>query len=123
MSHILQSLLITAIGMGLVFLLIILLWGFMAGLVSLTNRLDFMAQDEAGGEGAGKEPEETTGEVPPAAEKQGIIAIAVASAITLGRKMIKVNPGQPSTASSWQAVTRANTLSQISAIFNRKPRG
>jgi Na+-transporting methylmalonyl-CoA/oxaloacetate decarboxylase gamma subunit len=123
MSLILQSLLITAIGMGLVFLLILLLWGFMGGLVALTNRWDFMAQIEAGVE----EPGEQTGETPeaaaPAAEKLGIIAVAVATAIKLGRKMVNIAPVQPSATSSWQAVTRANTLSQISAIFNRKPRG
>jgi Na+-transporting methylmalonyl-CoA/oxaloacetate decarboxylase gamma subunit len=48
MSVMSQSLIITAIGMGLVFILIALLWVFMAALVSATNRLDFMAQVEEG---------------------------------------------------------------------------
>jgi hypothetical protein len=36
---------------------------------------------------------------------------------------LRILPAQPNVTSSWQAVTRANTLAQISAINNRKPRG
>jgi Na+-transporting methylmalonyl-CoA/oxaloacetate decarboxylase gamma subunit len=118
MDQITQSLLITAIGMGLVFILIILLWGFMAALVTITNRWDFMAQIEAG-------PEEATPDSPatPGGNKPGIVAVAITAAIASGQKVFRITPPQPGSSSSWQAVTRANTLSQISAIFTRKPRG
>jgi len=121
MSHMTQSLLITAIGMGLVFILIILLWGFMAALVSTSNRWDFMALTEKGTAPSGDTQLESGGKA--GIDKPGLVAIAVAAAIATGQRVFHIAPVQPSATSSWQAVTRANTLSQISAIFNRKPRG
>jgi len=121
MSQILQSLVITAIGMGLVFILIILLWGFMGVLVIITNRWDFMAQAEKGEAAISEEKEETTAE--PAVNKAGIVAIAVAAALASGQKALRISPMQSGGISNWQAVTRANTLASISSIFNRKPRG
>ena len=121
MSVMSQSLIITAIGMGLVFILIALLWAFMAALVSATNRFDFMAQVEEG-EGIPEEAKAESGEKP-GIDKPGLVAVAVATALAAGQKIFHITPAQPSATSSWQAVTRANTLSQISAIFNRKPRG
>jgi Na+-transporting methylmalonyl-CoA/oxaloacetate decarboxylase gamma subunit len=122
MSQILQSLLITAIGMGLVFILIILLWGFMAALVALGNRWDFMANLQGNEEEnvAGEETPET-GE--PAFGKSNIVAIAVAIALARGERILHLLPPSSSNASAWQAVTRANALAQISSISNRKPRG
>jgi len=121
MDQMYQSLLIAAIGMGLVFILIVLLWGFMAALVMATTRLDFMAQL---GQGDEKSAEEKVGtdtglNIP----KHGIIAVAVAAALATGQRVFHIHPTQPNSTSSWQAVTRANTLAQISAINNRKPRG
>jgi len=107
--------------MGLVFILIILLWGFMAALVVITNRWDFMAQAEEGQAVAGDEKAETTAE--PAINKAGIVAIAVAAALASGQKALHITPMQSGGVSNWQAVTRANTLASISSIFNRKPRG
>jgi len=116
-----QSLIITAIGMGLVFILIALLWAFMAGLVTTTNRFDFMAQIEEGGEEAGEEKAEAaTGAT---GKKAGIVATAVAVAIAAGQKAFHITPTQSSGVSNWQAVSRAHTLGSISSIFNRKPRG
>ena len=119
MDQMYQSLLITAIGMGLVFILILLLWGFMAVLVMTTTRWDFMAQLGQGDEKPAEDQTETGLKKP----KYGIIAVAVAAALATGQKVFHINPTQPSSTSSWQAVTRANTLAQISAINNRKPRG
>jgi Na+-transporting methylmalonyl-CoA/oxaloacetate decarboxylase gamma subunit len=121
MSQMLQSLLITAIGMGLVFILIIMLWGFMAVLVSTSNRWDFMSlvDEQADTSEAAQTDKGEITEV----DKPSLVAIAVATALAAGQKVFHLAPSQPSATSSWQAVTRANTLSQISAIFNRKPRG
>ncbi len=121
MSQIIQSLLITAIGMGLVFILILLLWAFMAALVGITNRWDFMALPDESGPEVGEEKIGTT--VEPALNKAGIIAIAVAAALASGQKILHITPSHPGSVSNWQAVTRANTLASISSIFNRKPRG
>jgi Na+-transporting methylmalonyl-CoA/oxaloacetate decarboxylase gamma subunit len=121
MSVMSQSLIITAIGMGLVFILISLLWAFMAALVSVTNRFDFMAQVKEGEETL-EETKTDSGEKP-GIDKSSLVAIAVAAALAAGQKVFRISSTQPSASSSWQAVTRANSLSQISAIFNRKPRG
>ena len=121
MSQIDQSLLITAIGMGLVFILIILLWGLMAILVIITNRWDFMAQAEEGEAEAGDAKAEITMDL--AVNKASIVAIAVAAALASGQKIMHIAPMQSGGISNWQAVTRANTLASISSIFNRKPRG
>jgi Na+-transporting methylmalonyl-CoA/oxaloacetate decarboxylase gamma subunit len=121
MDLISQSLLITAIGMGLVFILIILLWGFMAALVTITNRRDFMAQLGKGDERP--EEEKVVASTGTDVKTPGIIAVAVAVAVAVGQKTFHILPTQPNASSSWQAVTRANTLAQISAINNRKPRG
>jgi Na+-transporting methylmalonyl-CoA/oxaloacetate decarboxylase gamma subunit len=121
MSVMSQSLIITAIGMGLVFILIALLWAFMAGLVTSTNRFDFMAQIEEGEEKAGEDTAETSTEN--AGNKAGIVAAAVAVALATSQKAFHIAPTQPGGISNWQAVTRANTLGSISSIFNRKPRG
>jgi sodium pump decarboxylase gamma subunit len=121
MTPLQQSLLITVIGMGLVFILIIFLWGFMAVMVSVSNRYDFMAltskedeDEESGG------ATETAG---PELNKPGIVAVAIAAAIAAGQRTFHITPSQPSETSSWQAVARANILAQISTIYNRKPRG
>lgn len=121
MDPINQSLLITAIGMGLVFILILLLWAFMAGLVTTTNRWDFMAELGKGDENpeVGKVVTSTGTDD----NNPNIIAVAVAVALAVGHKTFRVCPTQPNATSSWQAVTRANTLAQINSINNRKPRG
>jgi Na+-transporting methylmalonyl-CoA/oxaloacetate decarboxylase gamma subunit len=121
MNQITQSLLITGIGMGLVFILIILLWGFMAALVSITNRWDFMAKIEEGEAVTGEDNIEKAAE--PSKDIRDIIAVAVATAMVSDKKTGHIVPVQSGGISNWQAVTRANTLAQISSIFNRKPRG
>ncbi|MGB8252496.1 MAG: hypothetical protein WCF08_04730 [Anaerolineaceae bacterium] len=121
MSQITQSLLITAIGMGLVFILIILLWGFMAALVVITNGWDFMAQADSGHTAGSQEKTEMT--AGPALNKASIVAIAVAAALASAQKVLHITPSHSGRVSNWQAVTRANTLASISSIFNRKPRG
>lgn len=121
MSQMLQSLIITAIGMGLVFILIILLWGFMGGLVSASNRWDFMASIEEDVKSSEEVKAESVNK--PGVDKPSLIAIAVATALASDQRVFHIAPIQPSVTSSWQAVTRANTLSQINTIYNRKPRG
>jgi Na+-transporting methylmalonyl-CoA/oxaloacetate decarboxylase gamma subunit len=121
MSQMLQSLFITAIGMGLVFILIILLWGFMASLVSITNRWDFMTLVKEGTATSEETQMENINKTE--VDKPSLVAIAVAAALAASQKTFHLAPIQHNTTSSWLAVTRANTLSQISAISNRKPRG
>ncbi len=106
MSDILLSLLVTAIGMGLVFLSILLLWGMMAALLRLAPERE---QPE--------EPAEATtlpaeANIPRANNAR--LAAAVAVAVALG-KQADTAPHEfplPQTAmvSAWQAVMRSEML-------------
>jgi Na+-transporting methylmalonyl-CoA/oxaloacetate decarboxylase gamma subunit len=112
MSTIQQGLLIAVIGMGLVFSVIIFLWGLMALLVRLTS-------SNAEAPQAFQENLETTAEplVPQmkAAEDQrraAAAAVAVAMALAAARGRGTENAGGASEAnlSPWQAVHRVRQL-------------
>lgn len=114
-NPIVNSLIITAIGMGLVFVAILLLWGVMEALVRLTA-------DRAAPQPAEAGPE------PPAGDqrlvKQRAAAAAVAVALALHSRQLQFpEPAQTGELSAWQAVRRAGLLNQRSATFTRKPRG
>jgi len=117
-----QGLLIAAIGMGLVFLALILLWGLMA----LLGRIP-----------AGKSPVEETAAAAvelPAAEAEGtsgldnslrIKAAAAAVAIALGlqKSTAFTTPKSPNAVSSWLVARRSSQFNQNAVITNRKSRG
>src|SRR3972149_3088171 len=116
-----QGLLIAAIGMGLVFVALILVWGLMA----LLGRIP-----------AGKSPvEEPAAAVEfPAAEAEGtsgldnslrIKAAAAAVAIALGlqKSTAFTTPKSPNAVSSWLVARRSSQFNQNAVITNRKSRG
>jgi Na+-transporting methylmalonyl-CoA/oxaloacetate decarboxylase gamma subunit len=124
MSTLVSALWITLIGMGLVFIALVLLWGLMALMVNATTK---MAEKEAA-EVAGE-----TGEVEAAAVEEEIIqpgtalrAKAAAAAIAVALQMQAKTIGQrgslpaPEPFSAWQSVMRANRLTQKSRTFSRK---
>ena len=129
MSTTLATLWITLIGMGLVFIGLLALWGLMELIVKLTHRYNLTHPEE--------EEEEETSEVPPivetlpapSANKQQAAAAAVAVALALTTEAEAAAPvfGQPAVgfgqASAWQSVMRSAQLSQRSNQFNRKSRG
>lgn len=143
MSDIVAGLLITLIGMGLVFVALILLWGLMYLMVELTNRF-FPDRDEQGaGEDidAGEEvaplalsaiPDDelrrqaavaavavSLAKIPGAGAAAAAAAVAAALSIQ-ARGNALASPSQVGSASSWQAVHRANRLSQRLNLFSRK---
>ncbi len=81
MSTISQGLLITAAGMGLVFLMILALWGIMALLVKLTNKRE-TEEEEPFAEAYLVEPEETT-----VGDTNGALAASIAVAYALESEM------------------------------------
>ncbi len=130
MTTTISTLWITLIGMGLVFIGLLALWGMMELIVKLTARYNLRHPEEA-------EEEEETGEeiqvvaAPPAADvlKPQAAAVAVAVALALEAESEAAAPvlsypqfngGQ---ASAWQAVMRSAQLNQRSNQFSRKPRG
>jgi Na+-transporting methylmalonyl-CoA/oxaloacetate decarboxylase gamma subunit len=99
-SNILVSLQITALGMGLVFAAIILLWGLMAILVRLTAERSLLIDRPSPAAAASKQQAATA-------------AVAVALAL-LDQNQLPPRLAPPPTAivSAWQAVMRSTQLKQ-----------
>jgi Na+-transporting methylmalonyl-CoA/oxaloacetate decarboxylase gamma subunit len=111
------SLIITAIGMGLVFVAILILWGLMEGLVKVTADKTARVPDV--------QPTETRATQIPADVEQDYKAEAAAAAVAIAlsmRQSAPQKPGDSSGISPWQAVLRAGQLSQRTNSFNRKQR-
>lgn len=114
LENIQSALLITLIGMGLVFVVIIMLWGLMSLLVRLgAEKADQgEAEEEAENDDTLAEPVETLSTYD--AGKPQAAAAAVATALAMAKKQKSlVNPfDRPSTTmvSAWQAAGRANQI-------------
>lgn len=119
MSTLTSALMITGLGMGLVFVGILLLWGMMALLVRFVK--DPKEVDEA----AVVEPE-VSPEVPDTIQprhKKRALAAAVAVAMLMRQSTASAQAEGSATVSPWQAVLRAGNMSQRVQMFNRKNRG
>ncbi|HWR66179.1 MAG TPA: OadG family protein [Bellilinea sp.] len=116
-----QGLLIAAIGMGLVFLALILLWGLMASLGRIP---------------VGRKPAEETAiaaETPAVEAVEAVspdnslrikaAAAAVAIALGLQKSATPTAPKSPNAVSSWLVARRSSQFNQNAVITNRKSRG
>jgi Na+-transporting methylmalonyl-CoA/oxaloacetate decarboxylase gamma subunit len=126
MTTMISALQITAIGMGLVFVSLLLLWGLMEGMMRLTARSAAVEAAQAA-EAAEEpcEPEEAPGEITDAAVLR---RRAAAAAVAVALAMKPVQDGHllrppAETASVWQSVLRANQLSQRAQVVSQKQRG
>lgn len=121
MNPITQGLIITAIGMGLVFVAILLLWALMDLLVRITND---------------KPTEKVTVKVEKSGEEEPVIktedntqrlyqvaSVAVAIAMSLQKQFPIIKPQESGTTSAWQSSKRSQVLNQSAALLNRKSRG
>jgi Na+-transporting methylmalonyl-CoA/oxaloacetate decarboxylase gamma subunit len=129
-----QALQITLIGMGLVFVGLLILWGLMEATVQLTAWYNRSHPEEEEGE---EEEAEATAEEAPAAValpastdlKQKAAAAAVAIALAIDEESAPVemaavhSNGYAAQPSAWQSVMRSAQLNQRSNHFTRKPRG
>jgi len=116
MSEIVKGLLITGIGMGLVFLVIIMLWAVMAALVKLTSGT---SKKKGAAEDAPVVVKEVATDgvaVDGIVLKRKVAAIAVAYALgeRSGQAGRTANEQMANEASSWVAVGRARQLSDQS---------
>ncbi|HWQ04041.1 MAG TPA: OadG family protein [Longilinea sp.] len=127
MTDISAGLIITLIGMGLVFLALILLWGLMYLMVLFANRI--FPDREEGGAGEDNDPGDEVLPLEGAGLtenemhlKSAAAAVAVGLALKTGANAVAAlalgSPAQ--SASSWQAVHRANRLTQRLNLFSRK---
>lgn len=120
MNPITQGLLITAIGMGLVFVAILLLWGLMDFLVRITN--DKTAKEVV------IDVEKITQEPVIESEEKSqrlhhVASVAVAIAMSLQKQFPIIKPQESGTISAWQSSRRSQVLNQSAALLNRKSRG
>jgi Na+-transporting methylmalonyl-CoA/oxaloacetate decarboxylase gamma subunit len=112
MSLIQQGLLITAIGMGLVFGVIIFLWGLMALMMRLTSRAESMTEDHIPSISSAEPllPESHSAE-----RRRRVTAAAIAVRLTLDAEKSKISRddvqefGQ---LSPWQAHHRTRQMEQ-----------
>jgi Na+-transporting methylmalonyl-CoA/oxaloacetate decarboxylase gamma subunit len=118
-SPLTATLWITLIGMGLVFIAILLLWGLMEAMMRLSARFAGVEKSEfdvePGEEGA---IEELPVPGPAGDQKKRAAAAAVATALALQPKARRA--AAPQTAgSAWQAVNRASQLNQSTHIVRK----
>lgn len=107
MSVINQGLLITAIGMGLVFVMIVALWGIMVLLVKLTNKPE--VEEEAPlAEVTLSEPEAV-----PASNPKGALAAAIAVAYALESQASAVGVAPQTSTSAESAWWTAGRTQQL----------
>jgi sodium pump decarboxylase gamma subunit len=121
-----SALQITAIGMGLVFIALLLLWGLMELMMRLTSR---SAQAEAVSENAAGEVEAAVipVEARPAAAsdlRARAAAAAVAAALAAKARAVGAFSAGPveSNTGAWQAVLRGTQLNRRSLMYSRKQR-
>jgi len=118
-----QGLLMTAIGMGLVFLALIFLWG----LINLIASLPIGTKEKEEEPAAGEEAESETPTLTPAeGERQALraraAAAAVAAALAMQRSAMRIAPPSGGGISAWQAARRSNQFALHAQITSRKTR-
>ncbi len=120
----LQGLLIAGIGMGLVFLALILLWGLMAVMASIRFKSDQVKTE------ADEPAAELAEDTPTGADNSGSHALrmraaaaAVAAALGLHTRPMRAVPPAPKDLSPWQVARRSGQFSQTNMVTNRKSRG
>jgi Na+-transporting methylmalonyl-CoA/oxaloacetate decarboxylase gamma subunit len=121
MDPITQGLYITAIGMGLIFLAILLLWGLIYLLVKITQEKPAENKQAAETFIEVKEDESAkTGELQ-LLKKVALIAVAIATSSQ--KPSMVINPQDTGYISPWQSTKRTHILGQSSALLNKKSRG
>jgi Na+-transporting methylmalonyl-CoA/oxaloacetate decarboxylase gamma subunit len=113
-STVQQALMITFIGVGLIFAVLFVMWGLMAALVRVTTPRPVA---EAPAPEAAAAP--TSGAA--ARRRAALVGVAVALAIEAERRVAPpLSPAQGA-ISPWQATIRGNALSRRAGAFRRNP--
>ena len=119
-SPLTASLWITLIGMALIFLAILLLWGLMEAMMRITARFASGEKHEFAGE-TGEEQEIEASPILSAAsgQKKRAAAAAVAIALALRPGMRRASTTAKSTGSAWSAVNRTRQLTQPTHVTRK----
>jgi Na+-transporting methylmalonyl-CoA/oxaloacetate decarboxylase gamma subunit len=120
-EEVLNSLIITSIGMGLVFFAIIVLWGIMEAMVRFFP-------EKANHDLTGSTPvnQKSHGEIVEEIESLKPIAAAAAVAIAMAQRKQRTKEQSSQSIHSlspWQSVMRANRLQQQNSPYTRKYKG
>lgn len=120
-SILVNALWITLIGMGLVFLALLLLWGMMELMMRITSRAALSELEEARDAEAAGAPDATA----VASHSKAALAAAVAVAVALAQHQTAAPVESPINAniSVWQAAMRTARLNQRANQYMRKQRG
>ncbi len=124
MSILTDALLITAVGMGLVFIALLLLWGLMELMMRLTAKSAAAEAEEAAEEEAVEEEVSTPEATGASALRQRAAAAAVAVALAAqskGKGKLVVGRVEATTG-AWQTVLRGAQLNRRSGMYSRKQR-
>jgi len=121
MSPISQGLYITGIGMGLIFLAILFLWGLIFVLVKFTQEQPKENKNAAETVIETKEVESAKSGDSQLLRKVALIAVAIATASQ--KHGMVINPQDSGYVSPWQSTKRTHILGQSSALLNKKSRG
>lgn len=114
---------ITLIGMAVIFLAILVLWGLMEALMRLAaNHAGSEKHEFAGEMGEDQEREEVPSLSQASDQKKRAAAAAVAIALALRPGVRRISAAPQSTGSAWQAVNRTRQLTQSNHV-TRKSRG
>ena len=120
MSNISNALLITGIGMGLVFIAILLLWGMMELMMRIGARIGG-GEDAEGSAEAETGPEEAVDSTL-LRRKAAAAAVAVALSLVPEAQASLTLPSSVNT-SAWQSVRRAGQTTMRSSAYSRRQRG
>lgn len=123
MNPITQGLIITVIGMGLVFLIILFLWALMDFLVKITNEKPKQEEPVVVSQELVENVEISSITEGNLNRLPKIAAVAVAIALNLNKQTPIIKPQESSPISAWQSSKRTQVLNQSTALLNRKSRG
>lgn len=125
MNPITQGLIMTAIGMGLVFVAILALWWMMDVMVKLTAERTAKATTEPVVKEEASPPpqDELQMETAPIVHLRKAAAAAVAVAIQLQQQKGTFSKTNNADLSAWQLTRRSSILSQTPNLINRKAKG
>jgi len=118
MSNLVTSLIITVIGMGLVFVAILLLWGLMEIIVQATAKAEVQEEEQAESPALSTASSE---ESPAQSLKQKAAAVAVAFALAIRQATPSTASAVPERVlSAWQANALAVRVNQRVAVMQRR---
>ncbi len=121
MDPISQGLIITGIGMGLIFLAILFLWGLIFVLVKFTQEQP--KENKNAAETVVEIEEVVSAKSGDSQLLRKVALIAVAIATASQKHGMVINPQDSGYVSPWQSTKRTHILGQSSALLNKKSRG